>query len=224
MVIPTKSDSWSKIYAIKNEDLYQNKPLLLNINLETRECSDTNGNKYQLYDLLDAIKCFSKEHENIENRLDYDWKELSLKYCEKEVEKEVRKEDEFSNFLRLFLEWNPKFSVDNKDVVDVRVISSGGADVELMFSGGTKQKLELEHDWKNYIDHGHNINSAFNNVWIFAEETLNEDKILKTFYEQKLKNGIRIPDVYLGLNEKGERKAWRVNWANKTFEELQLQF
>jgi hypothetical protein len=224
LVIPTKDNSWSKIYAIKNEDLYTNKPLLLNVNLEKKECSDINGNKYQLHDLMDAIKCFSKEHENLENRLDYNWKELSLKYCEKEVEKEVRKEDEFSNFLRLFLEWNPKFSIDNKDVVDVRVISSGGADVELIFSGGTKQKLELEHDWKNYIDHGHNTNSAFNNVWIFAEETLNKDKIIKTFSEQKLKNGIRIPDVFLGLNEKGERKAYRVNWDDKIFEELQLQF
>lgn len=224
LVIPTKDDSWSKIYAIKNEDLYANKPLLLNVNLEKKECSDVSGNKYQMYELADAVKYFSKEHENIENRLDYDWRELSLKYCEKEVEKEIRKEDEFSNFLRLFLEWNPKFSIGNKDVVDVRVISSGGADVELIFSGGTKQKLELEHDWKNYIDHGHNINSAFNNVWIFAEETLDEDKIIKTFYEQKLKNGIRIPDVFLGLNKKGERKAYRVNWGDKSFEELQLQF
>jgi len=224
LVIPTKENSWSEIYAIKNEDLYPNKPLLLNVNLATKQCSDIDGNNYPLHSLSDSLTCFSKEHENIETRLDYVWKALSLKYCEQETERKVLREDEFSNFLRLFLEWSQKFSIDNKDVVGVKVISSGGPDVELTFSGGTKQKLELEHDWKNYIDHGHNTNSAFNNVWIFAEETLNKDKIIKTFYDQKIKNSIRIPDVYLGLNEKGERKAWCVNWNDKTFEELQLQF
>jgi len=224
LVIPTKENSWSEIYAIKNEDLYHNKPLLLNVNLATKQCSDVDGNNYQMYSFSDSLTCFSKEHENIETRLDYVWKALSLKYCEQETERKVLREDEFSNFLRLFLEWSQKFSIDNKDVVGVKVISSGGPDVELTFSGGTKQKLELEHDWKNYIDHGHNTNSAFNNVWIFAEETLNKDKIIKTFYDQKLKNSIRIPDVYLGLNEKGERKAYRVNWDDKIFEELQLQF
>lgn len=224
IVIPTKENSWGEIYAIKNEDLYPSKPLLLNVNLTTKQCSDADGNNYKLYSLSDSLKCFSKEHENIETRLDYVWKTLSLKYCEKETERKVLREDEFSNFLRLFLKWSKNFSIDGKDVADIKVISSGGPDVELTFSGGTKQKLELEHDWKNYIDHGHNTNNAFNNVWIFAEETLNEDKIIKTFSEQQLKNGARIPDVFLGLNEKGERKAYRVNWDNKSFEELQLQF
>lgn len=224
LVIPTPNDSWAEIYAIKNEDLYQNKPLLLNVNLKTKQCSDIAGNTYQLYNLPEALDCFSKEHKNIANRLSYDWGKLRLKYCEKEVEMEIRKEDEFSNFLRLFLNWSPHFFIDGKEVVDVIVISSGGPDVELIFSGGTKQKLELEHEWKNYIEHGHHNNNAFKKVWIFAEETIDQDKILKLFSEQKIKNGDRIPDVLLGLDKDKIKKAYKINWIEKTFEELKLQF
>ena len=144
IVLPTKENPWGGgIYALKNEDLYKNKPLLLNVNLSTKICQDKNGNSYKLYSLDEAIKEFSKENENIKERLNYNWEELKKQYCETEVDYEVRKEDEFSTFLRLFLDWKRNFNIDGKEVVDVKVISSGGPDIELIFSGGTKQKLEL---------------------------------------------------------------------------------
>lgn len=223
IVIPTKKNSWNEIYAIKNEDLYINKPILINVNIAKKTCKDKNGNSYQLYSFTDALKNFSKENENIDNRLKYDWNKLKLSYCEKEVDYEIRKEDEFSNFLRLFLNWNRNFSIDGKRVVDVKVISSGGPDVELIFKGGTTQKLELEHIWKSYLDHGHQNNSAFNNVWIFAEEKFEENKILKLYAEQKKINNNRIPDVFLCL-DKNKRKAYRADWDKNNFKEIELTF
>ncbi|MFZ1019687.1 MAG: hypothetical protein WAN61_01690, partial [Minisyncoccia bacterium] len=212
------------IYALKNEDLYKNKPLLLNVNLSTKICQDKNGNSYKLYSLDEAIKEFSKENENIKERLNYSWEELKKQYCETEVDYEVRKEDEFSTFLRLFLDWKRSFNIDGKEVVDVKVISSGGPDVELIFSGGTKQKLELEHSWNNYLDHGHNTNNAFSNVWIFAEEEFDFEKLKKLFSKQKEENHNRIPDVFLAVDKKGNRHAYRINWETETYQEIELKF
>ncbi len=224
VVLPTKKNPWEEIYAIKNEDLYSHKPLLLNVNLHKKTCEDKNGNTYKLYSLENALKEFSKGNDNIKNRLDYKWEELKEKYCEEGVDYEVRKEDEFSNFLRLFLDWRRTFTIDGKDVIDVRVISSGGPDVELVFSGGTTQKLELEHLWSNYLDHGHHINSAFKNVWIFAEEKFDFQKILKIFGEAKKQNNNRIPDIFLCVEENSNRRAFKINWENKTIEGVNLSF
>lgn len=186
VVLPTKESPWGRgIYAIKNEDLFEHKPILLNVNLGTKHCEDKNRNTYKLYSLEEALAEFSKEDDNIENRLNYEWDSLKKQYCEQEVDYEVRKEDEFSNFLRLFLDWQRNFFIDGKEVVDIKVISSGGPDVELLFSGGTTQKIELEHSWNNYLDHGHQNNNAFNKVWVFSEEEFNLEKILKLFSAQR---------------------------------------
>lgn len=224
IVLPTKDNPWNEIYAVKNEDLYRSKPILLNVNLATKICTDKDGKIYKLYTLSQALADFSKENDNIKNRLDYNWNELKKKYCEEEVDYEVRKEDEFSNFLRLFLDWHKNFFIDNKKVIDVRVISSGGPDVELTFQGGNTQKLELEHSWNSYIDHGHQNNSAFKNVWIFAEEKFNFAKIFRIFSEQKKKNNDRIPDVFLGFDENNKRCVYKINWKNKNFEDLNFKF
>jgi len=225
IVLPTKENPWGDgIYAIKNEDLFNNKPLLINVNLLTETCQDKDGRSYKLYSLNEALAEFSTEDKNIKERLDYDWEELKKQYCETEVDYEVRKEDEFSTFLRLFLDWKRNFTVDGKEVVDVKVISSGGPDVELIFSGGTKQKLELEHSWNSYLNHGHNTNNAFNNVWIFAEEEFNFGKIKKLFSEQKKENHDRIPDVFLSVDKKGDRHAYIIDWETEKYKEIELKF
>lgn len=224
IVLPKRNNPWGEICAIKNEDLYTNKPLLLNINLSTKICTDKNGNIYKMYPLTEALKKFSKEDDNIEDRLNYKWEELKEEYCEEEVEEDVRKEDEFSNFLRLFLHWNHKFSIDGKDIADIRSISSGGPDVELLFLGGTIQKLELEHSWNSYLSHNHQTNPAFKNIWIFAEEKFDFPKILKLFDDEKRQNNDRIPDIFLCVDEDGSRHAYLIDWKNKTFKELKLLF
>ena len=223
IVLTTNGKLWKKIYAIKNEDLYDRKPILLNVDIKSNKCTDKDGNIYKLYPFSEAIKEFSKENENIQNRLDYKWETLRDEYCEKEVDYEVRKEDEFSNFLRLFLNWNRHFSIDNKEVVDVRNISSGGPDVELIFSGGTTQKLELEHNWVNYLDHKHQNNNAFKNVWIFAEEEFDFEKILKLYSQAKREQNDRIPNIFLCL-DKGIRKAYEIDWDNSKLKEIDLKF
>ena len=224
IVLPTKNNPWSKIYAVKNEDLYKYKPLLLNVNLSTKICEDKNGNTYQLYPFFDALAKFSKENANIKSRLDYQWDDLKEKYCEQEVDHEVRKEDEFSNFLRLFLNWQRHFFINGKEIIDVRVISSSGPDVELVLAGGTIQKLELEHSWNNYLDHGHYINNAFSNVWIFSEEVFDFPKILKLFSGQKRQNNDRIPDIFLSVDKNGGVHAYKIDWINKQFTKLELRF
>jgi hypothetical protein len=224
IVLPTRKNPWNEIYAIKNEDLYKNKPLLLKVNLETKKCLDENDNPYVLHPLENALRSFSKKNDNFENRLNYNWDQLKEKYCEQEVEIKVRKEDEFSNFLRLFLEWRKSFSIDGKEVVDIKVISSGGADVELIFSGGTTQKLELEHAWNNYLDHGHHKNSAFKNTWIFSEEEFDLEKILKLFSVPQEKNSTRIPTTFLSVDANSGKFVHEINWKTKAAKKLDLKF
>ncbi|MBU3924599.1 MAG: hypothetical protein V1732_00600 [Patescibacteria group bacterium] len=224
LVIPTKDNPWNEIYAIKNEDLYQHKPILLNVDIISKKCTDKNSNIYTSYPFSQALIEFSGENENIKNRLDYKWEDLRNRYCEKEIDYEVRKEDEFSNFLRLFLDWNRHFFIDKKEVVDVRTISSGGPDVELIFSGGTLQKVELEHNWNNYLDHKHQNNNAFKNVWIFAEEKFDLAKILKLYEQPKKDHNDRIPDIFLCIGEDNQRHAYKINWKEKKAEEMNLKF
>lgn len=224
VVLPSKEDPWNEIYFIKNEDLYQYKPILLNIDLRNNQCTDKDGNVYTLFSLSQAIDEFSKENENISNRLRYKWEELRDKYCEDEVDTRIKKEDEFSNFLRIFLDWNRHFNISDKEVIDVRTISSGGPDVELIFSGGTKQMVELEHNWVNYLDHGHHENNAFKNVWIFAEEKFDLNKIIKLYKKFKNECNDRIPDVFLCVGEDNKRHVYKINWDQENKEELDLSF
>lgn len=224
IVLPAKENPWSEIYAVKNEDLYKYKPILLNVDIKRKQCTDKKGNVYVLYPFSQALDEFSKENENIKNRLDYKWEDLRDQYCEKEVDYEVRKEDEFSNFLRLFLNWNRHFFIDKKEVVDVRIISSGGPDVELTFSGGTTQKVELEHNWNNYLEHKHQNNNAFKDVWIFAEEKFDLAKIFKLYGQPKKEHNDRIPDTFLCIGKDNQRHAYKINWEEEKAKEIDLKF
>lgn len=223
IVIPTKDDSWSEVYALKNEDIYNTKPLTLYVDIENLVCTDKSGNTYELHKLDEAFETFSKKEENIQNRLNYNWAEVRKHECEEEAEQKQVKENEFSVFLSKFLNWDKTFTIDGKDVVDMNVSGSGGPDVRLKYSGGTVQNLELEHDWKNYLEHGHQNSNAWAGSWIFAEEEWDKNKIIKLFSEQKKLNGARIPDVFLCL-ERGQRKAYRADWSNNTFNEIPLSF
>lgn len=224
LVIPSKENSWNEIYTVKAEEIYEKKPMFLRVSLNLKVCTDRLGNMYNLYTLDQALREFSDGNANMENRLSYKWKELKERECSDEIEikKEVQQQENWI-FIDKFLKFKKTFSIDGKDVVDYSMSSSGGCDVLLKYSGGTTQKLELEHDWKNYILHKHPENNAWSNAWLFAEEEWDSNLILKLFQPLKEKHGDRIPDVFLCF-EKGERKAYRANWKEKTFSELPIVF
>jgi len=224
LVIPTKDNSWAKIYAIKAEDVFEKKPMFLQISLDSKICMDRSANTYTLYNLDEALNNFSDGNANIEARLSYKWKELQKKECtdETEIQKETKQQETWV-FVDKYLKFKKGFSVDNKDVIDFSISSSGGCDVLLKYSGGTTQKLELEHEWKNYLDHKHYENNAWSNAWLFAEQEWNPEVIIKLFKPLKTKHGNRIPDVFLCF-EKEQRKAYRVNWTDESFKEVDLRF
>jgi len=222
--IPSKDNSWAELYAIKFEDLIKNKPMYLMISVDTKKCIDRLGNIYNLYSLEQAKAEFSDGNANINERLTYKWRDLINKECSDEVEiqKEVKQQETWV-FIDKFLKFKKTFSIDGKDVIDYSISSSGGCDVLLKYSGGTTQKLELEHDWKNYLLHKHHENNAWSNAWLFAEEEWDSNLIIKLFQPLKEKHGERVPDVFLCF-EKGQRKAYKANWNNKSFEEVELKF
>jgi len=222
--IPSKDNSWAELYAIKFEDLIKNKPMYLMVSVDTKKCIDRLGNIYNLYSLEQAKKEFSNGNANINERLTYKWRDLVAKESSDEVEiqKEVKQQETWV-FIDKFLKFKKAFSVDGKDVVEYSMSSSGGCDVLLKYSGGTTQKLELEHDWKNYLDHGHHENNAWADAWLFAEQEWNSSLIIKLFKPLKAKHGNRIPDVFLCF-ENGERKVYRANWVGESFEEIELKF
>lgn len=222
--IPSKDNSWAELYAIKFEDLIKNKPMYLMVSVNTKKCIDRLGNIYNLYSLEQAKKEFSDGNANINERLIYKWRDLINKESSDEVEiqKEVKQQETWV-FIDKFLKFKKAFSVDGKDVVEYSMSSSGGCDVLLKYSGGTTQKLELEHDWKNYLDHRHHENNAWADAWLFAEQEWNPSLIIKLFKPLKAKHGNRIPDVFLCF-EKEQRKAYKVNWDDESFEEVELKF
>jgi len=211
IVLPTISNPWEEIYFIKNEELYKIKPLLLRIDLADRVCFDENGNRYSLYSLDTAINEFSTGDENIQERLNYNWKKLRDSRCKEESSLKEPREDEFSVFLKKFLNWKKEFSVGDKKIVDVLVSSSSGPDVNLKLSGGTIQRLELEHSWKSYLDHGHYKDNAWSNSWLFSEEEFDKIKILKLFSGLNKIHHDRIPNIFLCL-EGDKRKAYMADW------------
>lgn len=223
VVIPKEDDAWAEIYAVKSEELFNTKPMLLKVEVETKQCTDQHGNTYTLYPLEQAIREFSTEDENKQERLSHDWDALKTEYCEKDVAEEVRKEDEFSQFLRLFLAWRQGFKIDGKEVVDIASISSGGPDVELLYKGGTKERVELEHVWKSYLDHGHHTNSAFTGCWVFAEEKFDKDLIERLYGAHVEKHKDRLPSTFLCV-ENGEPKAWRIDWDTRVWNPVPLSF
>jgi hypothetical protein len=223
LVIPSKDNPWDKIYAIKNEELFQHKPMLIYVDLKKKICFDKNKKNYKLYTLDEAIADFSYGDANIEKRLEHSWKDLKLRECDREVDFRETKKDEFNIFLDKFLDWKKIFYIEGKEVVDIKVSSSGGPDVILIYSGGTMQKLELEHGWKDYINHKHYQDSAWSGTWLFADEEWDGSKILNLFKGFKLIHNKRVPDVFLCIHD-GKRKAYKVNWNSGIFEEVDLRF
>ncbi|KKQ64851.1 MAG: hypothetical protein US86_C0015G0014 [Candidatus Daviesbacteria bacterium GW2011_GWA2_38_24] len=221
--VPIKKNPFGELFFIKVEDLFLHEPLFLEFNNVTKECKDKNGNTYKVYSLENAIEEFSDQYGNEVARLAYSWKELKEKFCEQETELEVRKENESNSFINLFLDWSKKFRINGKDVIDVVQIGSSGPDIELIFSGGTKQKVELEHTWSSYFNHGHQNNNAFKNVWIFAEEPWDASKVFQLFKSQKVLNGDRVPDVFLCIDN-GIRKVYQAKWEKEKFLELPVVF
>lgn len=221
IVVPSKNNPWGKIYAVKNEDLFKNKPMLICVDLKKNLCFDKYNNNYKLYTLKEALDTFSHGDANIEERLEHSWKDLKIKACNRESDFRRRKQDEFNIFLDKFLEWKKNFYIDGKEVVDIKVSSSGGPDVILIYSGGTTQKLELEHGWKDYIDHKHHQDNAWVGSWLFADEEWDEHKIIKLFKQLKKIHNERVPDIFLCI-EKGKKKAYKANWHKAVFEELDL--
>jgi hypothetical protein len=224
LVIPSKENSWNEIYAVKFEELFEKQPMFLRVFLDSKICTDRVGNTYNLYRLDQALKEFSDGNGNINDRLLYKWKELQKKECtdETEIQKETKQQESWV-FIDKFLKFKRTFSIDGMDVVDLSVSSSGGCDVLLKYSGGTTQKLELEHDWKNYLDHKHHENNAWSNAWLFAEQEWDPNLIIKLFQPLKNKHGDRVPNVFLCF-ENGQRKAYKADWEKKIFLELPTSF
>lgn len=223
IAIPSKDNPWNKIYAVRNEDLFKYKPVLIYVDLKKNICFDKHNSEYKLYTIAEAIEKFSNGEANIEERLEHNWEEIKHRECTIEIDFQKTKKDEFNIFLDKFLEWKKRFYIDDKEVVDMKVSSSGGPDVILIYSGGTTQKLELEHSWKDYIGHKHHEDNAWSGSWLFADEEWDSDKVLKLFKKFKASYDQRIPDVFLCL-DKGERKAYRANWNKGIFEEVNLKF
>lgn len=218
-VLPTRENLWESFYSIPLEQLKETQPLLLNINLQTKKCFDESNKQYALIPLHQALDSFSDKSQNIEWRSAYRWKNLQESYCNHEAPDAYQKEDEFSIFLSQFLHWKDTFHIDGKDVSKVTVISSGGPDVLLTFSGGTTQKLELEHGWSSYIRHGHHQNIAFQGCWLYANEPFDFAKIWKVFSPYLSSYAQNIPSIFLAT-ENGQKKAFFINWDSQEYKEL----
>ncbi len=224
LVIPSKENSWNEIYAVKFEELFEKQPMFLRVSLDSKICTDRIGNIYNLYSLDRALNDFSDGNANINSRLSYRWEELKKRECtnETEIQKDTKQQESWI-FIDKFLKGKKNFSIEKKNVIDLSISSSGGCDVLLKYSGGTVQRLELEHDWKNYLDHKHHKSNAWSNAWLFAEQEWDPDLIIKLFQPLKEEYGNRIPDVFLCFDN-GQRKAYRANWGEQTFSELHLVF
>jgi hypothetical protein len=52
----------------------------------------------------------------------------------------------------------------------------------------------------------------------------NLEKILKLFSEKKKEYNDRIPDIFLSVDQNGERHAHKINWLSGKADELKLKF
>ncbi|MBR3138351.1 hypothetical protein IKG41_03385 [Candidatus Saccharibacteria bacterium] len=219
-VVPKMSDSddkddyWHKIKAIRFEDIIERKPLFIYYDTNLDQCFDSNHNKLDSFELDYAMENFSLDNANIGQRLSYDWEETRSQFNSQEntVVGEV-KPTEFFVFLENFLKFSFQFNIDGKTVASLVESASGGPDVILTFTGGTKQPLELEHEWSHYVQHGHQNNKAFQGAWIYANEDWNFDRIKSIFYPEYLKGKI-VPEVFL-FTDNGVKAARRVDWSVK---------
>lgn len=222
IVIPSQKNTWAEIYAIKFEDLMPNCPILLNVDINKKTCTDLKNNQYKLYDISSAINTFSNRDANIEWRSSYKYINIQNDYInDKIITDTYKKEDEFSVFLSNFLKWQQNFKINNKLVKTIKKISSGGPDVELVFIGGTSQLLELEHEWRNYIDHKHYLNKAFAGCWLYANEKFDYKKIKQIFTPYLKDYAKNIPTVFLSSNNQN-KEAFQIYWDKNKIEQLMI--
>lgn len=223
-VIPSYKNSWEEFYVIDSKEILLNTPLFMYYDKKTKKFYDNNNNIYSYYTLTEALDKVQNQDGNISERLSYDWQKVRKQLVEDYIEKksEVQK-DEFSLFLENFLHWKKSFSIYQKDVVDIIVSSSGGPDVIITYSGGTKQKIELEHKWENYIRHRHYASQAWKDVWLFADEKWDFDKIVQIFSPYLSKHIDSIPKIFLCANEQtGEKEAYEIDWNTFTYKEIEI--
>ena len=224
-VIPSYDNSWEEFYVIDSREILINNPLLMYFDKKTKKFYDNNKNVYSYYTLDESLEKISDQNGNIEERLSYNWPKVKVQLVNDYVERtsEVEK-DEFSLFLENFLHWKKSFSIYGKEAVDITVSSSGGPDVILTFSGGTTQKIELEHKWNNYILHKHYTSQAWQNVWLFADEKWDFNKITQIFSPYLSKHIDSIPRVFLCVNdETNEKESYEVDWNNLTYKKIDIK-
>lgn len=223
-VIPSKENAWEEFYVIDSKNILSKGPLLMYFNKKTKKFYDINGNVYESYCLNEGLNILSDQNGNIEERLKYSWDKLRKNIVEDAVvERNNVEQDEFSVFLNDYLKWKKEFVIYGKKVIKFIVSSSGGVDVIIEFSGGTTQKLELEHKWNNYILHEHHKSSAWKDTWLYAEEEWNFEKIKQIFVpyiENYLDN---IPKVFLCTDKSTlQKKAYEVDWINLNYKEIEV--
>lgn len=223
-VIPSKENAWEDFYVIDSKNILSNGPLLMYFDKKIKKFYDVNGNVYKAYCLNEGLDMLSDQSGNIEERLNYSWDILRQNIVEDIViERKDVEQSEFSIFLKDFLKWKKEFVIYGKKVVDLIESSSGGADVIIEFSGGTTQKLELEHKWNNYILHQHYKSSAWKDAWLYAEEEWDFEKIKQVFcpyIENHLDN---IPKVFLCTDKvNDQKKAYEVDWNNLSYKEIEV--
>ena len=225
-VIPSYDDSWEEFYVIDNKEILINAPLFIYFDKKARKFYDNNKHIYSHYTLDEALSKIQNQNGNIDGRLAYNWKKVREQLVNNYVERNSNvQEEESSLFIKHFLKKvdGKLFSIYDKDVVKFTVSSSGGPDVIITYSGGTTQKIELEHKWENYIRHKHHTSQAWKDAWLFADEKWDFDKIVQIFSPYLSKYIDSIPKVFLCTNEHtGEKEAYEIDWNTLTYKKLAI--
>ncbi len=222
-VIPSKENNWEEFYVIDSKYILSNSPLFMYFDKKLKKFYDVYGNVYEAYCLSDGLDILSDQNGNIAERLNYDWNSIKQNLVDDVVETNVSEEDEFSVFLNDYLNWKREFTIYGKRVVNLFVSSSGGADVIIEFSGGTTQKLELEHKWNNYIIHQHYKSYAWKNSWLYADEEWDFEKIKRIFSPYISSYLDNIPKVFLCTDKiTKQKKAYEVDWDSFTYKEIEV--
>lgn len=223
--IPSYDNYWEEFYVIDSKEILTKTPLFMCFDKKAKKFYDNKGNVYPYLTLDESLEKISGQNGNIEERLAYDWKTVRTQIADDSiVQKSETEQEEFLVFLKNFLDWKRTFFIYDKKVVDYEVSSSGGVDVTLKFSGGTTQKLELEHKWKNYILHNHYKDPVWKDAWLYADEKWDFDNIKKIFSPYLTEYGDNIPRVFLCANDTTkEKEAYEVDWKNLTYSKIDIK-
>ena len=223
--IPSKGNYWSKIFILDSKEILKNTPLFIFYNKKKEKFYDEEGHIYKHYTLTEASKMLSDCNGCVDERLNYDWNIVQEEFTNKKaIEVLNTSSDELFIFIEHFLKWKNEFILFNKKTKIIDVSSSGGADVILETYDGKKQKLELEHKWKNYIQHKHYNSVAWKDAWIFADEPFDFGLINKIFSPFIKKYLNFIPKVFLCTNSiTKEKEAYEVDWKTHSYRKLDIE-